>query len=196
MSPEPDECIYLAMPISTEFKVADAVAVLTRTPATLNALLRGLPDIWIRSNEGGDSWTPFEVVGHLVHGERTDWIPRARIILEHGEQRTFDRFDRFGQFKENREQSLDQLLDEFSRLRNENLTTLQSLKLQPADFNRRGTHPALGSVTLAELLATWATHDLTHLHQLSRVMAYQYRDAVGPWSTFLGVLQCSGHSAP
>ena len=196
LSPGRDECIYLSMPILTEFKVADAVAVLTRTPATLNALLRGLPDVWIRGNEGGDSWNPIDIVGHLVHGERTDWIPRARIILEHGEARTFDRFDRLAQFNENQEKSLDQLLDDFSRLRSENLTTLRALKLQPADFNRRGTHPSLGTVTLAELLATWATHDLTHLHQLSRVMAHQYRDAVGPWSALLGVLKCSGHSAP
>lgn len=184
------------MPILTEFKVADAVAVLTRTPATLNALLRGLPEVWIRSNEGADSWSPFDIVGHLVHGERADWIPRARIILEHGEARTFDRFDRTAQFKENEEKSLDQLLDDFSLLRSENLTALRELKLQPADLNRRGTHPALGTVTLSELLATWAAHDLSHLHQLSRVMAYQYRFAVGPWSDFLGVLKCTGHSAP
>jgi hypothetical protein len=196
LSPERDECIYLGMPILTEFKLADAVAVLTRMPATLNALLRGLPEVWVRSNEGADSWSPFDIVGHLVHGERTDWIPRARIILKHGEARPFDRFDRLAQFEGDQGKSLDELLDDFSRLRSENLTALQELKLQPADLNRRGTHPALGTVTLSELLATWAAHDLTHLHQLSRVMAYQYRDAVGPWSAFLGVLKCTGHSAP
>lgn len=184
------------MPILTEFKLADAVAVLTRTPATLNALLRGLPEVWVRSNESADSWSPFDIVGHLVHGERTDWIPRARIILKHGEARPFDRFDRLAQFEGDQGKSLDQLLDDFSRLRSENLTALQELKLQPADLNRLGTHPTLGTVTLSELLATWAAHDLTHLHQLSRVMAYQYRDAVGPWSAFLGVLKCTGHSAP
>jgi hypothetical protein len=183
------------MPILTEFKLADAVAVLTRTPATLNALLRDLPDIWVRSNEGADSWNPFDIVGHLVHGERTDWIPRARIILKHGEARPFDPFDRLAQFEGNQGKSPDQLLDDFSRLRSENLTALQELKLQPADLNRRGTHPTLGTVTLSELLATWAAHDLTHLHQLSRVMAYQYRDAVGPWSALLGVLKCTGHSS-
>jgi ferric-dicitrate binding protein FerR (iron transport regulator) len=122
-------------------------------------------------------------------------MPRARIILENGEARPFDPFDRFAQSRESQNQSLEQLLDEFSRLRKENLTALQALNLQPEDLTRRGTHPALGTVTLAQLLATWAVHDLTHLHQLSRVMAHQYRDAVGPWSIFLGVLQCAGHSA-
>jgi hypothetical protein len=184
------------MPILADFKLADAVAILTRTPATLNALLRGLPDLWVRSNEGADSWNAYDILGHLVHGERADWIPRARIILEYGEARTFDRFDRLAQFHGDQGKALDQLLDEFARLRNENLAALRDLKLQPADLNRRGTHPALGTVTLSELLATWAAHDLTHLHQLSRVMAYQYRDSVGPWAAFLGVLQCTGHSAP
>jgi ferric-dicitrate binding protein FerR (iron transport regulator) len=122
-------------------------------------------------------------------------MPRARIILEQGEARAFDRFDRFAQFKESQGKSLEQLLDEFARLRKENLAALRTLNLQPEDLQRQGKHPELGVVTLAELLATWAVHDLTHVHQLSRVMAHQYRDAVGPWSAYLGVLQCSGHSA-
>jgi DinB superfamily len=180
---------------STEFNLADIIAVLTRAPATLDALLRGLPDIWVRSNEGGNSWSAFDIVGHLIFGERTDWMPRLRIILENGEARPFDPFDRFAQFQESQGKSLDQLLDEFARLRKENLASLEALNLQPQDFARRGTHPALGGVTLSELLATWAAHDLTHVHQLSRVMAHQYRDAVGPWSAYLGVMQCSGHSA-
>jgi hypothetical protein len=187
----------------TEFSLPDATALLTRTPATLNALLRGLPNLWVLSNEGRsskgkDTWSAFDIVGHLIVGERTDWMPRVRIILEYGEARPFDPFDRFAQSKENQGKSLeiDQLLDEFARLRQENLAALQSLNLQPEDLARRGRHPALGVVTLSQLLATWATHDLTHVHQLSRVMAYQYRDDVGPWSAYLGVLHCAGHSAP
>ena len=185
----------------TEFKLAEAVALLTRTPATLDSLLRGLPDLWARRNEGrskdgNNTWSPFDIVGHLIVGERTDWLPRARMILEHGEARAFDRFDRFAQERESQGKSLEQLLDEFARLRKENLATLQELNLQPEDLARRGTHPALGVVTLSQLLATWGVHDLTHVHQISRVMAHQYRDAVGPWSAFLGVLKCAGHSDP
>jgi DinB family protein len=188
------------MPTMTEFSLAEAIAVLTRTPTTLDALLRGLPDIWVRSNEGctsegKDTWSPFDIVGHLIEGERTDWMPRARIILEHGEARAFDRFDRFAQEKESQGKSLEHLLDEFARLRKQNLAALQVLNLQPEDLARHGRHPELGPVALSELLATWAVHDLTHLHQLSRVMAHQYRDAVGPWRAYLGVLHCDGHSA-
>jgi len=178
---------------TTEFNLNDAVALLARTPATLNALLRGLPDAVVPTNEGGESWSPCDIVGHLIAGERTDWMPRARTILDFGESRPFEPFDRLAQFKESKDQSIDQRLDEFARLRELNLAALQALKLQPEDLQRRGTHPAFGAVTLSQLLATWATHDLTHLHQLSRVMAYQYRDAVGPWSAYLGVLQCTGH---
>ena len=191
-----------------EFDLAQAIAILTRTPATLDALLRGLPDIWVlrnegRKNEGGntgnkqakDTWSAFDILGHLIVGERTDWMPRARIILEIGEARPFDPFDRFAQAKESQGKSLEQLLDEFARLRQENVAALQSLQLKPEDLARRGTHPELGAVTLSQLLATWAVHDLTHLHQLSRVMAHQYRDVVGPWSAYLGVLHCAGRSA-
>jgi DinB superfamily len=180
----------------TEFNLAEAIAVLRRTPAALDALLRGLPDIWVRGNEGKDTWSAFDIVGHLIVGERTDWMPRARIILENGEARPFDPFDRFAQAKHNQGKSLPQLLDEFARLRSENLASLQSLNLQPKDWTRRGRHPELGVVTLSQLLATWAVHDLTHVHQLSRVMAHRYRDAVGPWSAYLGVLNCAAHSAP
>jgi hypothetical protein len=180
----------------TEFSLDEAIAVLTRTPATLNALLRGLPSIWVRCREGKDTWSAFDIVGHLIFGERTDWMPRVRIILENGEARPFDPFDRFEQLKEGQGRSLEQLLDDFARLRRENLAALQALNLQYEDLARRGRHPALGVVTLSELLATWAVHDLTHVHQLSRVMAHRYRDAVGPWSAYLGVLQCNGHSAP
>jgi hypothetical protein len=175
------------------------IALLTRTPAALNALLRDLPDTWTTSNEGtndrGDNtWTVYDVVGHLNHAERTDWIPRVKRVLESGETRPFDPFDRLAQFRESEGKTLSQLLDEFAHLRSQNLAELQALNLQPADLARRGNHPSFGSVTLSELLATWAAHDMTHLHQISRIMAHQYRDAVGPWSKFLGVLHCSGHS--
>jgi hypothetical protein len=180
----------------TEFNLAETVAVLTRTPATLNALLRGLPSIWVRGTEGEDTWSAFEIMGHLVFAERSDWMPRVRIVLENGEARTFEPFDRFAQLKESQDKSLEQLLDDFARLRRENLAALHALNLHQDDLTRRGKHPALGVVTLSELLATWAVHDLTHLHQLSRLMAHQYRGLVGPWSAYLGVLQCAGHSAP
>jgi len=181
----------------TDFRLDEAIAVLSRTPATLDALLRGLPETWVRSNEGKDTWSAFDIMGHMIFVDRTDWMPRARIILEHGEARPFDPLDRFAQLRESKDQPLEQLLDEFGRLRKENLAALQALNLQPEDLARRGTHPALGPVTLGELLAAWVVHDLTHLHQLSRVMAHQYRHAVGPWSAYLGVLQCAGHnSAP
>jgi len=178
-----------------DFNLEDTIAVLARTPATLDALLRDLPESWTQRNEGANTWSAFDAVGHLIHGERTDWMARAKIILQFGESRAFDPFDRWAQMRESEGRSLPQLLDEFAGLRRENLSALRALNLRPEDFARRGRHPALGSVTLSQLLATWAAHDLTHLHQISRVMAYQYRDAVGPWSKFLGVMQCSGHSA-
>ena len=177
-----------------QFCLDDTIALLTRTPAALDALLRGLPATWVHRNEGNDTWSAFDIVGHLIHGERTDWIPRARMILAQGETRAFDPFDRLAQNEASRGKSLDQLLDEFALVRKESLAALRALNLQPEDFARRGRHPALGVVTLSQLLATWAAHDLTHLHQLSRVMAHQYRDAVGPWKAFLGVLKCTGHS--
>lgn len=170
------------------------IALLTRTPATLDALLRDLPDSWTHRNEGENTWSAFDVVGHLIYGERTDWMPRTRVILEFGESKPFEPFDRWGHVRECEGKSLAQLLDEFARLRSENLDQLRALNLQPEDLERRGRHPALGVVTLSELLATWPAHDLTHLHQISRVMAHQVRDAVGPWSAYLGVLQCDGHS--
>ena len=195
LSPKRRDMHLPMMEILTGFSLAEALALLIRTPATLSALLRGLPDMWVRRNEGRDTWSAFDIVGHLIVGERTDWIPRLRIILEKGEARQFDPFDRLAQFEESQGKSLDQLLDDFARLRRENLAALQTLNLQHEDWTRRGKHPSLGVVTLSELVATWAVHDLTHIHQLSRVMAHQYRNAVGPWSAYLGVLQCAGHSA-
>lgn len=171
------------------------ISLLGRTPATLNALLRDLPDAWTLCNEGENTWSAFDIVGHLIHGERTDWMPRARMILQHGETQTFVPFDRWAQARESEGKSLSQLLDEFARLRTENLDQLRAFNLKPEDLERRGKHPALGTVTLSQLLATWAAHDLTHLHQISRVMAHQYSETVGPWSKFLGVMQCAGHSS-
>lgn len=178
-----------------EQNLPDTISLLARTPVTLNALLRDLPETWTRRNEGENTWSAFDVVGHLIHGERTDWMPRARIVLQSGEARTFEPFNRWAQARESQGKSLEQLLDEFARLRSESLSELRGLNLRPEDLARRGRHPALGVVTLSELLAAWAAHDLTHLHQISRIMAHQYREAVGPWNKFLGVLQCAGHSS-
>ena len=174
----------------------NTISLLTRTPAALNALLRDLPETWTLRNEGDNTWNAFDVLGHLIHGERTDWMPRARMILQFGESKTFEPFDRRAQERESRGKSLGQLLDEVARLRSESLDALRVLNLQPQDLERRGRHPELGVVTLSQLLATWAAHDLTHLHQISRIMAHQYRQAVGPWSAFLGVMKCAGHSSP
>jgi hypothetical protein len=178
-----------------KFNLPQTMALLTCTPATLNALLHDLGETWTMCNEGEKTWSPFDIVGHLIHGERTDWMPRARMILQFGDSRAFEPFDRWGQEKESQGKSLDQLLDEFARLRSESLRELRSLNLNQDQLKLCGRHPALGVVTLSQLLATWAVHDLTHLHQISRVMAHQYRDAVGPWSAYLGVLKCSGHSS-
>jgi len=179
-----------------EHNLEHTLSLLARTPAALNALLRDLPETWTSRNEGEKTWSAFDVVGHLIYAERTNWMLRAKMVLEFGETRPFEPFDRLGHVRESQGKSLAQLLDEFARVRAENLTELRGLNLRPEDLARRGRHPAVGVVTLSELLATWAAHDLTHLHQISRIMAYQYREAVGPWSKFLGVLQCAGHSSP
>jgi hypothetical protein len=178
-----------------ENTLPEIMPLLERTPAALNALLRDMPAIWTLRNEGTDTWTAFDVVGHLVHGEHADWMPRVRMILQSGESQTFVPFDRWAQERESRGKSLQQLLDEFASLRSANLADLRGLNLSAEQLHLRGNHPELGLVTLAQLLSTWVVHDLTHLHQLSRIMAYQYRDAVGPWSKYLGVLRCSGHSS-
>jgi hypothetical protein len=170
------------------------LALLARTPAALNALLRDLPDAWTIQNEGESTWSVTDIVGHLIYGERGDWMARAKLVLEFGETRTFEPFDRLGFIDERESKSLVELLDEFAQLRADNLSELRRWNLRPEDLELRGRHPALGTVTLSQLLATWAAHDLTHLHQISRVMAYQYRETVGPWSVFLGVLHCDGHS--
>jgi len=177
------------------FQLQDTIALLERTPATLNVLLRDLPESWTRSNEGEKTWSAFEVVGHLIHGERADWVPRVKTILEFGDTKAFVPFDRWGHEREVQGKSIAQLLDEFARVRSENLAELRKLNLQSADFERRGKHPSLGPVTMSQLLATWVGHDLTHLHQISRIMAHQYAEAVGPWNQYLGVMHCAGHSS-
>ncbi len=176
-------------------KLDESLALLSRTPAALDSLLRGLPDAWTRRNEGEGTWTARDVVAHLAELERTDWMPRIQRILKHGDARTFDPVDRQAFMRNARGKSLNRLLSEFARLRQKNLREVRSLKLGSKDFARPGRHPALGPVTLSELMAAWVVHDLSHLHQIARILAYQYGDAVGPWNRYLGVLQCNGHSA-
>jgi hypothetical protein len=178
-----------------EHNLPDTISLLARTPAALNSLLRDLPETWTLQNEGENTWSAFDVVGHLIHAERADWVPRVKILLQFGETKSFEPFDRDGHAREIQGKSLAQLLDEFARVRSENLAELRILNLCQEDLQRLGRHPAFGAVTLSALLATWAAHDLTHLHQISRVMAHQYREAVGPWAVYLGVLQCAGHSS-
>ncbi|HUI55296.1 MAG TPA: DinB family protein [Bryobacteraceae bacterium] len=173
----------------TEPFLEECLSVLTRTPATLDALLRDLPEAWTAATEGPGTWSPYAVVGHLIHGERTDWMQRLAIILEHGPSRPFDPFDREAQFRESQEKSLPTLLDEFSGLRRDNLARLRALNLQPAQLELKGTHPGLGPVTLRQLLAAWTAHDLAHLLQVSRVMAKRYKEDIGPWAQYLSVMK-------
>ena len=170
------------------FELAEGTALLARTPAALDALLRGLPEPWVVANEGENTWSPFDVIGHLIHGEKTDWVPRAKIILEHGNARPFEKFNRFAQFDESAGRTIDSLLDEFAELRAANLRVLQALDITEADLDRPGRHPELGAVTLRQLLATWVAHDLDHVVQISRVMARRYTDDVGPWHAYLRII--------
>ena len=173
----------------TESFLEESLAVLTRTPATLGALLGDLPDAWTTATEGPGTWSPYVVIGHLIHGERVDWMPRLAIILEHGTDRPFDKFDREAQFAESDDPSLAALLDKFAVLRRENLARLHSLNLQPAHLDLSGTHPELGVVTVRQLLATWTAHDLGHILQVTRVMAKRYKQEVGPWAKYLSVMR-------
>lgn len=170
------------------FNLTEGIAVLERTPGTFRALLAGLPEPWISSTEGPDTFSPFDNLGHLIHGERTDWIPRAQIILAQDISRTFAPYDRFAQVRESAGKSLDELLDEFEALRAANLITLRGWNLSDAKFELEGRHPALGVVTLRQLLSTWVAHDLGHIAQTTRVMAKRYREAVGPWRAYLPIL--------
>jgi hypothetical protein len=171
-----------------QFQLTHAFEVLERTPATFRALLGGLPDAWTSPNEGPDTFSAFDNVGHLIHGERTDWIPRARIILAPGANLRFEPYDRFAQYHESRGKSLAELLDEFALLRADNLITLRGWQLSDRELALEGEHPELGTVTLRQLLATWVAHDLGHVAQTARVLARQYREAVGPWRADLPVL--------
>jgi len=171
-----------------DFQLPRALEILERTPAAFRALLGGLPEAWTAPNEGPDTFSAFDNLGHLIHGERTDWIPRARIILAQGQDRTFERYDRFAQVRESQGKTAAQLLDELARLRTENVATLRGWQLTERELALEGLHPELGPVTLRQLLATWVAHDLGHLAQTSRVLAKQYRDAVGPWRAYLPVL--------
>jgi uncharacterized damage-inducible protein DinB len=171
-----------------EFQLDHAKDILRRTPATLTSLLQDAPDEWLTSNEGPDTWSPFDVLGHLIHGEETDWIPRAKIILEHGEQRAFEPFDRFAMLEKSKGKSLSELLATFERLRGESLRQVDEWELTPELLAKRGKHPELGEVTLAQLLATWVVHDLGHISQILRVMSKQYGNSVGPWRAYLSIL--------
>lgn len=171
-----------------QFEVAHGIAILERTPHALRAMLLALPNAWTDATEGPDTWSPYVIIGHLIHGERTDWIPRAELILAQGANRRFTPFDRFAQLRESRGQSLADLLDEFARLREHSLATLSSWRLTDAQLALEGEHPELGTVSLRQLLSAWVVHDLGHVAQSARVMAKQYRDAVGPWRAYLPIL--------
>ncbi|KPK80163.1 MAG: hypothetical protein AMS25_09965 [Gemmatimonas sp. SM23_52] len=172
-----------------DFELGRTLEILRQTPGTLRSLLGGLSEEWISANEGSDTWSAFDIVGHLIHGDETDWIARLEIILEHGEAETFTPFDRFAQFEKSKGKSLAELLDTFEALRQENLRTLEELNLQPQQLDLTGMHPELGRVTLRQLLATWAVHDLGHIFQIARVLAKAYAAQVGPWGVYLRVLR-------
>lgn len=171
------------------FNLEHATDLLSRTPEVLRTMLGDLPAEWVAGNEGGQTWSPFDVLGHLIHGEQTDWLPRARMILRSAEPETFEKFDRFAQFEASRGKSLEELLGAFAELRADNLCALRELNVTAKDLERKGNHPELGEVTLEELLATWVVHDLDHIAQVTRTMAKQYREAVGPWVAYLSVLK-------
>jgi hypothetical protein len=174
--------------MNSTFDLTSAIAVLERTPGTLRALLSGLPEVWTAPNEGPETFSAFDNVGHLIHGERTDWLARAKIILEQGENRRFEPYDRFAQKHESVGKTLEQLLNEFAELRMRNLETVRGWNLSEREFRLEGEHPALGRVTLDQLLSAWVVHDLGHIAQIARVMSKQYREAVGPWRQYLPVL--------
>ncbi len=171
-----------------DFRFDDALPILTRTPVVVRGLLAGLPDRWTDAVEGPETWSPFDVVGHLIHGERTDWMPRVEHILRHGDAVPFPSFDREAMFDASKGRSLAELLDTFEQLRRASLARLQALALTEADLERRARHPELGTVTLRQHLSTWVAHDLGHLSQIVRVMARQYTEAVGPWRAYLSIL--------
>jgi hypothetical protein len=171
-----------------KYSIDKALEILERTPKVLKSYLEKLSDEWIFCNEGDETWSAFDIVGHLIHGEKTDWTPRLKIVLSDSEQKTFEPYNRFAQFEESKGKTLSQMLSEFSELRTDNLNYLKSISITEDDFNKNGIHPQLGEVSLKNLLATWVTHDLGHIAQISRVMAKQYKEEVGPWIDYISIL--------
>lgn len=170
------------------FSIPKSIAILERTPNVLSSMLKNLPDDWIHCNEGPETWSAFDVIGHLIHGEKTDWMTRTKIILSDKTHKNFEAFDRFVQFKTNEEKSIDELILEFTSLRKYNLEELKSLGISEIDLNKTGNHPAFGAVTLRQVLATWVAHDLSHIAQISRVMAKHFKDDIGPFVQYLKIL--------
>ncbi|WP_462249340.1 DinB family protein [Ferruginibacter sp.] len=171
-----------------KYSKEQAIEILERTPAVLTALLAGLTDDWVMNNEGPETFSPYDVVGHLIHGEKTDWTARAKMILEFGNTKTFERWNRVAMYEESKNKSLQQLLTEFAAIRKENIIWFKSLQLTETDLDKKGMHPVLGDVTLRHLLSTWVVHDLTHIAQITRVMAKQYKEEMGPWPEFFRIL--------
>jgi len=171
------------------FNLEQSIEILDNTPKVLSSYLLHLSDDWLKHNEGENTWSPYDVVGHLIFGEQTDWMARIQIILSDSDNKLFEPFDRFAQLKNDQSQPISALLEEFSKLRTENIKTLKSLHITEADFNKTGIHPEFGEVSLSQLIATWVVHDLGHISQISRVMAKQYKTDVGPWIDYLGVLK-------
>ena len=172
-----------------QLKLSEATQILRRAPATITTMIEGVPEGWLKATEGAGTWSCYDIVGHLIHGELTDWIPRVRIILEHGEARAFEPFDRCAQFREDQTRPISALLDQFTFLRAENLTVLEGLRLTSEDLSRTGTHPELGTVSLGQLISSWVVHDLSHISQIARVTAKQYVHEVGPWRAYMAMLK-------
>lgn len=170
------------------FDLDNGIAILDRTPKILRAWFIEMPEGWIYAKDGDDTWSAFDILGHFIHGERTDWMPRARIILSAAEDKTFVSFDRFAQFEHSRNKTLSELLHTFETLRQQNIADLLSLGLEAEDYQKTGIHPELGPVNLGQLLSTWVVHDLNHLAHIAQVMARQYKNDVGPWGEYLGIL--------
>ena len=171
-----------------EYSIDKSLEILEQTPKTLDSFLRNLSDEWVFCNEGVNTWSAFDIIGHLIHGEKTDWIPRIKIILEDSKHKTFEAYDRFAQFENSKGKSLKELLNAFSNLRSANLKTLKKLSISSDQLNLKAKHPGLGDVTLKELLACWVAHDLGHISQIARVMAKQYKNEVGPWIAYIPIL--------
>jgi hypothetical protein len=171
-----------------KYSIERSIEILERTPEVMNCMLSGIGDDWVMNNEGPETFSPYDVIGHLVHGEKTDWTARTKMILEFGDAKTFVPWNRFAQYEESKGKTLQELLDAFAAIRKENVEWVKSLQLTEADLDKKGMHPVLGSVTLRNLLATWVVHDLTHIAQVARVMAKQYKEEMGPWPEFFRIL--------